>query len=147
MATNNNYTIENLLGSGHFGKVYKAKKGGKTFAIKKVVNTERNTAQQEIKILKQVDHDKIIKYYDHFMENKVLCIVLEYADVGTMEKAVKNKEVRLEEYCIWRCTAEILKVGSAESTLLLFFCPCCANFWSVYAHRMCIGAYFGLQLC
>ena len=29
MATNNNYTIENLLGSGHFGKVYKAKKGGK----------------------------------------------------------------------------------------------------------------------
>ena len=43
--------------------------------------------------------------------------------------------------------AEILKVGSAESTLLLFFCPCCANFWSVYAHRMCIGAYFWLQLC
>ena len=42
---------------------------------------------------------------------------------------------------------EILKVGSAESTLLLFFCPCCANFWSVYAHRMCIGAYFWLQLC
>ena len=27
---------------------------------------------------------------------------------------------------------EILKVGSAESTLLLFVCPCCANFWSVY---------------
>ena len=41
---------------------------------------------------------------------------------------------------------EILKVGSAESTLLLFVCPCCANFWSVYTHRMCIGAYFWLQL-
>ena len=107
MASNNNYKIQKLLGSGHFGNVYLAEQGGKSFAIKKVVNTERNTAQQEIKILKQVDHGYIIKYYDHFMENKVLCIVLEYADVGTMEKAVKNKQVRLEEYCIWRCTAHL----------------------------------------
>ena len=30
--------------------------------------------------------------------------------------------------------AEILKVVSAVNTLVLFFCPCCANFfWSVYA--------------
>ena len=43
--------------------------------------------------------------------------------------------------------AEILKVVSVVSMLVLFFCPCCANFWSVYAHRMCIGAYFWLQLC
>ena len=107
MATNNNYTIENLLGSGHFGKVYKAKKGGKTFAIKKVVNTERNTAHQEIKILKQVDHDRIIKYYDHFMEGKILCIVLEYADVGTLEKAVKQGGVRLEEFDVWRMTSHL----------------------------------------
>ena len=107
MASNNNYRIQKLLGSGHFGNVYLAEQGGKSFAIKKVVNTERNTAQQEIKILKQVDHDKIIKYYDHFMENKVLCIVLEYADVGTMEKAVKNKGARFEEFDIWRSTTHL----------------------------------------
>ena len=107
MASNNNYKIQKLLGSGHFGNVYLAEQGGKSFAIKKVVNTERNTAQQEIKILKQVDHDKIIKYYDHFMENKVLCIVLEYADVGTMEKAVKNKGARFEEFDIWRSTTHL----------------------------------------
>ena len=102
MATNNNYTIVNLLGSGHFGEVYKAKKGGKTFAIKKVVNTERNTAHQEIKILKQVDNENIIKYYDHYMEGKILCIVLEYADWGTLERAVKAKIAYKEEYNIWR---------------------------------------------
>ena len=34
--------------------------------------------------------------------------------------------------------AEILKVVNAVNTLVLFFCPCYANFLSVNAHRMCI---------
>ena len=42
---------------------------------------------------------------------------------------------------------EILKVVNAVNMFVLIFCPCCANFWSVNAHRMCIGAYFWLQLC
>ena len=106
-ARSDDYNIQKFLGSGHFGKVYLAEKGGKNFAIKKVVNTEQDTAEREIKILEQVDHNRIIKYYNHYMENNILCIVLEYADVGTMEKAVKNKQVRLEEYNIWRCTAHL----------------------------------------
>ena len=105
MASGSEYKIQKLLGSGHFGEVYLAEKGGKSFAIKKVVNTERNTAQQEIKILKQVDHPRIIKYYDHFMEKKILCIVLEYADVGTMEKAVKTHGT--EEFNVWRTISHL----------------------------------------
>ena len=31
-------------------------------------------------------------------------------------------------------SSEILKVVSAMSTLVLFFCPCCANFWSLDVH-------------
>ena len=61
MASSRGYTMQRHLGSGHFGDVFLANKGGKSFAIKKVVNTERNTAQQEIKILKQVDNGNIIK--------------------------------------------------------------------------------------
>ena len=55
-----------------------------------------------------------------------------------------NQKIDDQQYVAY---AEILKVVSAVNTLVLFFCPCCANFWSVYAHRMCIGAYFWLQLC
>merc|ERR1719234_2351268 len=111
MASSRDYTMHRHLGSGHFGDVYLAEQGGKSFAIKKVVNTERNTAQQEIKILKQVDHPKIIKYYDHFMEKNILCIVLEYADVGTMEKYiniyVKQGTQYHEEWAIWRIIAHL----------------------------------------
>jgi len=106
MAPRRDYKMGRRLGSGHFGEVFLANKGGKSFAIKKVVNTEMNTAEQEIMILKQVDHDMIIKYYDHFMENNILCIVLEYADKGTMEKVVKQ-EPQKEEYNIWRCIAHL----------------------------------------
>merc|ERR1719278_2166628 len=105
MASSRDYKILRHLGSGHFGDVFLAKKGGKCFAIKKVVNTEQNTAEQEIMILKQVDHPKIIKYYDHFMERNILCIVLEYADVGTMENGVKTHN--LEEFNVWRATAHL----------------------------------------
>ena len=52
--------------------------------------------------------------------------------------------IKVATRMIW---PEILKVVSAVNTLVLFFCPCCANFWSVYVHGMCIGAYFWLQLC
>ena len=105
MAPPKDYKMGRRLGSGHFGEVFLTNKGGKSFAIKKVVNTEMNTAEQEIKILKQVDHPKIIKYYDHFMEKNILCIVLEYADVGTMEKAVKT--YNKEEWNVWRTISHL----------------------------------------
>ena len=70
---------------------------------------------------------------------------------GSMDKE-KELGKLYKELGALRCSpeshyTEILKVVSAVNTLVLFFCPCCANFWSVYAHRMCIGAYFWLQLC
>ena len=96
------YQIKRHLGSGYFGNVYLAKKGGRCYAIKKVVNTEMNTARQEIQILKRVDHPKIIKYYGHYMERSVLCIVLEYADKGTLEQQVKRRTSRYTEVDVWR---------------------------------------------
>ena len=106
-ARSDDYKIQKFLGSGHFGNVYLAKKGGKNFAIKKVVNTEQGTAEREIKILEQVDHNRIIKYYNHYMENSILCIVLEYADVGTMENYVKKFTKPKEEWNVWRLVSHL----------------------------------------
>ena len=129
MALEKGYKMQRCLGSGHFGDVYLANKRGRSFAIKKVVNTEQDIAKQEIKILKQVDHGFIIKYYDHFMENRILCIVLEYADKGTMEKAVKthcNREKKcigvLERLCDNTGPFHLCKNGFITSEIHLNSC-------------------------
>jgi len=95
------YEIVRNLGRGSFGSVVHAIKNGINYAIKKVENT-CPTAKSEIEVLKTVQHRYIIKYYGHFWEMKNICIILEYADVGTMEKFVLGGKQRLEEYQIWR---------------------------------------------
>ena len=103
MCSGRQYTLGKLLGSGHFGSVYLAKKGARMcFAIKKVTNTEKDTANQEIRILKSISHPCIIKYYDHFMEAGVMCLVLEYADKGTFEQQVRAGRLDRREWCVWR---------------------------------------------
>ena len=76
------YEIKRSLGSGSFGEVFHAKKAGHCYAVKKVRNTDP-TARQEIRILSSVKHPHIIKYFEHYMEGRMMCIVLEYADQGT----------------------------------------------------------------
>ena len=82
------------------GQVFLANKNGKCFAIKKVSTRERNRARQEIRILKEVEHRHILKYHGHFKEENTICMVLEYADKGTMEKFVLTQDQ--EEWDVWR---------------------------------------------
>lgn len=94
------YQIKRSLGSGCFGEVFLAKKGGRSYAIKKVKNSDP-TANQEITILDSVSHPFIIKYYGHFWERGMICIVLEYADKGTFEEKVLGN-LGKEEFNVWR---------------------------------------------
>jgi len=99
------YEIVREIGRGSFGSVVHAIKNGNNYAIKKVENT-CPTAKSEIEVLKNVKHESIIKYYGHFWDSTKICIVLEYADKGTMEKSVLQGQ-RMEEYCVWRCVGHI----------------------------------------
>jgi len=99
------YEIKRSLGSGSFGEVFLAKKNGRCYAIKKVRNTDP-TARQEIEILRSVSHPYIIKYFEHYMERGMMCIVLEYADQGTFEKKVRGN-LNKEEYNVWRALAHL----------------------------------------
>ena len=64
------------------------KKDDESLVILKEINLldlskkERTLALNEIQILSMLDHPSIISYYDHFEEDGVLIIEMEYADGG-----------------------------------------------------------------
>ena len=94
--------ISDQLGAGAFGSVYKvADKSNHHFAAKFMASTDR-TALPEVRILSQVSHNNIIKIADFGMWGSKFCIVLEFADAGTLTSSVLEGRLKTEEYCIWR---------------------------------------------
>jgi serine/threonine protein kinase len=99
------YDIKEELGRGSFGSVYRAieKRTGKNFAIKKVENCNPTTTDPEVGILKKINHNLIIQYVESFYsQDGILCIVMEYADRGTMESDVIGGKVDKAEFAVWR---------------------------------------------
>lgn len=108
--TINGYTFTDFIGAGGFGSVYKATKGGNTYAIK-VFREEyilqeyrhsgaNNRIQREIDIMKTVNHPFLVKYVDDFKGNDLnvpsYFLVMEFAEGETLQKIIKNKGLRNE---------------------------------------------------
>lgn len=102
--TLNGYTITEFIGAGGFGSVYKASKNGDTFAIKVFREdyllaeykngSKNNRIQQEIDIMKTVNHPFLIKYVDDFKGSDLnvpsYFLVMEYAEGETLQKIIKR---------------------------------------------------------
>ena len=52
--------------------------------------SRKNFLNNEIQILKTLDHPNIIKYYESFVYKKHLCIITEYAQSGDLQKKIKE---------------------------------------------------------
>ncbi|CAD8121920.1 unnamed protein product [Paramecium sonneborni] len=97
------YELEKLIGSGSFASVYIAKRktDGIKFAIKAFLKKMlmqkdpekwRESIDNEIKVMKCLDHRSLLKCYDHF-ENRAQCyIVMDWARGGTLEEGLKKLE-------------------------------------------------------
>jgi serine/threonine protein kinase len=100
------YDMKEELGRGSFGAVFRAveKKKGKDFAIKQVENYDLEGSIPEVSILKRVSHAYIIQYVEWFIspDGLKLCIVMEFANKGTLENVMEKKGCKTEEYCVWR---------------------------------------------
>ena len=93
------FTDFKQLGKGGFGFVYLARRTtDNTFACIKTISLKKGSSDkhslEEAKTLSKLDHVNIIKYYDSFtaeteLAGKVLCIVMEYAENGSLEDQIK----------------------------------------------------------
>lgn len=51
----------------------------KQIPVEQMTVEERQSALNEVKVLSMLDHPNIIEYYENFLEDKALMIVMEYA--------------------------------------------------------------------
>ena len=105
------FDIEKKLGQGHFGSVclVKSKKTNKLYALKEIRgeifnDNQRKEVEREIKLLEDLNHPHIIKYFTSFRENGNFYIVTEYINGGSLENLADrvHKEGKLlTEKIIW----------------------------------------------
>ncbi|EFJ48588.1 flagellar autonomy 2 protein [Volvox carteri f. nagariensis] len=106
------------IDKGAFGAVYKAvrKSDGREFAVKQVdlsqIKTRMETAMaiDEARMLSQLNHPHVIRYYDSFIdaENR-LNIVMEYASKGSVKELLKKFRGRaMPEDGVWRIVIQTL---------------------------------------
>ena len=102
------YVVDKPLGEGSFGAVFKVKKDNNNYALKVVKDTDKD-ALNEVTILRSVQHRNIITYYESFLHEGRLCIVMELATKGTLTACMQDhgkSEKWLSsigaEYNLWR---------------------------------------------
>lgn len=106
----NGYNFLEVLGNGQFGAVYKVEKNNNIYAAKlyhdhvflREYREDNNRIQREIDILKLVNSDYLIKYYDDFIfKNEAgvneYCVIIEFCNGENLTNYLKKHHLSLEE--------------------------------------------------
>ena len=90
------YKISKLIGKGNYGKAYLVKSLlDNNLYVNKIIDMSQFTKEQlenalhEAEILKSLQHPNIIRCIDFFVDEKKLCLVTEYADLGDLSKIIR----------------------------------------------------------
>jgi NIMA (never in mitosis gene a)-related kinase len=85
------------LGSGQFGEAKAVKdRKGRMFCLKEIVlkvtdDTERKQALIEVRVMKETcKHSNVIMFYESWFERNRMCILMEYAPNGSLDKLIEN---------------------------------------------------------
>ncbi|KAK6178679.1 hypothetical protein SNE40_011206 [Patella caerulea] len=91
-----------VVGRGAYGIVHLSRRlsDKKLFIIKQIpveqmTKDERQAALNEVKVLSMLNHINIIEYYENFLEDKALMIVMEYAPGGTLLDYLQSRNGKL----------------------------------------------------
>lgn len=114
----NDFEEISRIGSGAFGTVIKVrrKQDGGVYVIKSVKISELSKKEQyeainEVDLLAKMDSLYVVKYYDSFIENGCLRIVMEFCNKGDLQKMIKRAQKKelnsLGEYTTWHIVLQV----------------------------------------
>lgn len=91
------YEIEGQLGEGGYGKVYLARhKRMNLLRAMKVISIDSKTSEErtdeEIELLKKLDHPNIIKLFEYFIDEDNYYLITEYCNGGDLFDLIKKKQ-------------------------------------------------------
>jgi serine/threonine protein kinase len=111
------FIYQDKLGEGTYGQVYKAmrKADEQLYVIKKVNISELSKKEQlaainEVKLLSRMDNAHVVQYFDSFIDEGALHIVMEFCDKGDlshMMKRTKDKGKYVPEPRIWSIFCQV----------------------------------------
>ena len=91
---NPNLIIDSEIESGGFGSLYKVRdtNDNNIYTLKriKIINNNIMDNQNEINIIKNLDSEYIVKYYDSFQDGNNFYIVMEYCDNSDFYNFIKE---------------------------------------------------------
>lgn len=122
-STLDDFCIEERLGSGSFGVVYRVKRkvDNATYVLKQIHlsslrASDQSSALTECRLLASVDAKHVVRYYDCFIDStdNTLNLVMEYCKRGDLQHKLKaQRGCLLTEDSIWRYFIQAA-VGLAE---------------------------------
>ncbi|KAI3377969.1 hypothetical protein SNEBB_010716 [Seison nebaliae] len=106
----NNYIKIRKIGEGSFGKVWLIKERTNQFQpsspkvetqvmkeidLSRLRVADKGKALAEVKVLANINHSCIVKYYDSFQDLAILCIIMEYCDGGDLQQKILQQKNRV----------------------------------------------------
>ena len=108
------YQIIEKIGKGTFGIVYKVKRLNdpliyviKQISLNGLNEEQKNQVHSEARILSLIKSNYVVKYYESFLLNNDLNIVMEYCDNGDLCHYLSRQKNPLKEELIWQIFIKI----------------------------------------
>ncbi|EKX33861.1 hypothetical protein GUITHDRAFT_81068 [Guillardia theta CCMP2712] len=88
------------IGQGGMGTIYRGTKDGKDYAIKKLAlskQTDLPALQNEIAMMKTSAHPNVVEYFESYMFDRCLWVVMELMDGGSLTNLIQKRKEFTEE--------------------------------------------------
>tara|TARA_B110001450_G_scaffold87075_1_gene82931 strand:- start:10624 stop:12135 length:1512 start_codon:yes stop_codon:yes gene_type:complete len=120
--TPSGHTVQyvHALGAGQFGEARAVKdRKGTFFCLKEVVvkitdDRAREEALNEVKVMKETcTHPNVIMFYESWFERNRMCILMEYAPNGSLDKLIQNHTTTLKRFTLPKVRSFIEELAGA----------------------------------